>query len=121
CRYLTQDRSDMWTTKSAESDLVRVVVIGVAVIERRACVGKNQKRLEVSLEQHVNVNPLSHVATAAQVTRHRIESIRALFDSSLDCEPGVEVSHVVNAGYSRPDLLFDLARSEVEVLIKELR
>src|ERR1041384_656689 len=111
----------MWTTKSPESKLVRTTVIRIAVIEGRACPCEDQKRVEVSLEQNVDVNPLSNVAAITHVTRHRIESIWSLCDSSLNCEPGVEVSHVVNAGHGCRDLLFEFVRAEVAVLIKELR
>ena len=52
----------MWTTKSAESDLTRIVVVRIAVVERHACSGEYQKRVKVSLEQNVDVYPLSEVA-----------------------------------------------------------
>ncbi len=98
-----------------------IVVVGIAVVERRARSRENEKRVEVRLEQHVDVHPLSDVTAVAHVARHRIESIRALSDASLDCEPRVEVSHVIDAGHSRRDLLLDLVRAEVAVLIEELR
>src|SRR6185295_19180490 len=82
---------------------------------------ENQKCLEVGLEQNVHVNPLSSVATVAHVPRHRIESIRSLCNSSLNCQPGVEVSHVINTGHTRRDLLFQIVRTEIAVLVKELR
>ncbi len=68
----------MWTTKSAESDLAGVAVVWIAVVERRAGSRENQKRVKVSLEQNVDVDPLSDVATVAHVTRHRIESVCAV-------------------------------------------
>ena len=44
-----------------------------------------------------------------------------LCNSSLHCEPCVEVSHVIDAGHGRRDFLFDLVRAEVAVLIEKLR
>ena len=111
----------MWSTKSAEADLRRAVVVGIAVIERRARIRENEERMEVSLEQNVDVYPLPDVTTVAYLTRHWIECIRTLCDTALDCEPRVEVSHVVDAGNCGRDLLLDLVRAEVQVLVEELR
>jgi hypothetical protein len=77
--------------------------------------------MEVTLEQNVNMDPLTDVATVAHVTRHWIESIRWLRHPALNCEPRREVSHVIDAGHCRCDLLFDLVRAEVAVLIEKLR
>src|SRR5438045_1441361 len=110
----------MWTTKRAESNLTRIVVIGIAVVERRAGSGKDQECLKVGLKQHVDVDPLTEVAAVADVSRNRVEGVRLLLNAPLNCEPRVEVGHVIDAGHSGPDLLFDLVRAEVAVLIEEL-
>ena len=77
--------------------------------------------MEVRLEQHVNVHPLPDIATVAHVARHGIESIQALCDAALNCEPRGEVSHVIDTGHCRRDLLLDLVRAEVAVLVEKLR
>src|SRR5688500_8726512 len=77
--------------------------------------------MEVCLEQNVDMDPLSDVATVAHVTRYGIENVRGLIDTSLHCEPGREVGHVVDAWYSCSDLLLDLVRAEVAVVIEKLR
>ena len=110
----------MWTAKRAESDLRRVVVVRIAVVERRASPAEYQERLEVSLEQYVDVDPLTEVATVTDVTRNRIESVRRLGNAALNCEPSVEVSQVIDARQSSLDLLLDVVRAEVAVLIEEL-
>ena len=53
-------------------------VVRITVVERALRSGQNQKRLEVRLEQDVDVHPLSDVATVAHVARHWIESIGRL-------------------------------------------
>ena len=111
----------MWSTKRAEADLARIAVVWIAVVERRACSGEDQKGVEVSLEQHVDVYPLADVTTVAHVARHGIESIRRLRDAALHCEPRREVSHVIDAWHCSRDLLLDLVRAEVAVLIEKLR
>ena len=121
CRHFTQQRRDVWTTKCAKADLTGIVVVWVAIIKRRASTGQNEKGMEVALEQNVDVYPLSDVATVAHVTRHWIKHVGRLSDASLYCEPGVEVGHVIDAGNGGRDLLLDLVRTEVAVLIKELR
>ena len=88
-RNFTQERRDVWSTKRAEADLARIAVVGIAVVERRACARENQKRLKVRLEQHVDVYPLSDVTTVAHVAWHRIESIRP-----VDAMPRWTASHV---------------------------
>src|ERR1044071_75515 len=83
-RDFTQERRDVWATKRAESDLAWIVVIGVAIVERRPRSGKNQEGLEVRLEQHVDMYPLTDIATIAHVARQWIESIGRLRNASLD-------------------------------------
>ncbi len=111
----------MWSTKGAEAELIRIVVVRIAVVKRRARARENEKRLEVRLEQNVDVYPLSDVATVAHVTWYWIECVRALRDAPLNCEPRVEVSHVIDARDSGRNLLLDLVRAEVAVLVEELR
>src|SRR6185503_17352061 len=120
-RHFTQERRDVWSTESAESRLAWIAIVWIARVERRTGTRENQKCLKVSLEQHVNMHPLSDVSAVAHVTRHRIECVRWLSNSSLYCEPGVEVGHVIQAGCGSPDLLLQLVRAEVAVLVEELR
>src|SRR5688500_6394217 len=103
----------MWSTKSAETHLAGIAVVGIAVVERRTRTRENQERLEVCLKQNVDMHPLPDVAAVAHVTRNRIEGIRRLIDAPLDREPRREVGHVVDARHSGGDLLFDLVRAEV--------
>src|SRR5688572_15997733 len=103
-----------------ETHLARISIVGIAGVERRTCSGENEKRVKVCLEQHVNVHPLSDVAAVAHVARYGIEDVRRLIGATLNCEPGGKVCHVVDAGHCGCDLLFDLVRAEVAVLVEKL-
>src|SRR6266699_3911198 len=79
----TKQRGDVWATKSAKAVLRGITNVRVAIVERRAESCKNQEAMEVGLEKHVNVNPLSDVATVAHVTRGRIENISGSVNAAL--------------------------------------
>src|SRR5215207_6533091 len=81
-RHFAQEGCDVWTTKRAESSLAGIAIVWIAAVERRACSGKDQKRMKVRLEQHIDEYPLSDVTTVAHVARYRIESVGWLGDSS---------------------------------------
>src|SRR5690242_17462975 len=120
-RHFTQQRRDVWSTKSTKAGLRRIVVVRIAVVEGRAGAGDYEERLKVSLKQDVHVHPLPDIATAPYVTRDGIEYVARLSRAALHCEPRREVCHVVDAGHRGPDLLVDLVRAEIAVLIEKLR
>src|SRR5690242_15508630 len=111
----------MRAAKGSETHLRWIVRIRVCVIDRSAGPSQNQKRLEVCLEEHVDVDPLANVSAVANVTSSRIEHIGRLTDSALNREPRIEVRHVVDTRKCGGDSLLEFVRTIVTVLVEVLR
>src|ERR1041384_1764412 len=109
----------MWTTKRPETFLGRIVLVGITVVKRSACSREDEECLKISLEQHVNVYPLTEVATITHVAWHWIEQGCRLVESPLHSQPGVEVGQIIHAWNRCSDLLFEFVRAKVARLIKE--
>ena len=60
-RNFAQERCDVWPTECAEPILRRREPVGIVIIDGRAQSRQNQESMEVSLEQHVHVQPLAYV------------------------------------------------------------
>src|SRR5258705_11018262 len=80
---LAKQGGNVWPAKSAEAILRWVTDVRIAVVNGRARSCEDQETMEVSLEKHVDVNPLADVATVSHVTRGRIENIRRLAGPAL--------------------------------------
>src|SRR5688500_15665711 len=94
-RYFTEERCYVWSAESSETILSGITCIRVTTVEGCTGAGENEERLKVSLEQYINVYPLSDVSTITHVTRDRVKRISWLIEPTLHCEPCVEVSHIV--------------------------
>src|SRR5258706_2144818 len=111
----------MWSAKCAEGIVVRIVDVRIAVIEGSARLSKHQESLKVSLEQHVDVHPLTDVAAGPHIAHYRIQYLWSLVDPALHREPRVEISHVVDPRRRGCSLLLDFVCAEVAWLIEKLR
>src|SRR5882724_5247940 len=120
CNF-TQQRGDMWPTKSAKAVLAGIADVRVAIVEWCPESGEYQETMKVGLEKNINMHPLTDVAPVSHVARRSIESIRRLTKPALHGKPGVEVRHVVDAWRGGFDLLIEIVRAEVAVLIEKLR
>src|SRR5512132_3825025 len=69
CRNFTQQRGDVWPTKSAKAVLCGIADVRVAIIERCAESGEYQKTMKVGLEKNINMHPLANVAPVSHVAR----------------------------------------------------
>src|ERR1043166_62068 len=80
CRYFAQNCSDVWTTKSSESFLSRIGFIWISIIERHIQTSNNEKRLKVSLKEHVDMYPLTNITAVAHVPQDWIKCGCALIE-----------------------------------------
>ena len=94
---------------------------GIAVVERCACLQQGSKRRESKPGTTRRCVPIDRCHDRCACSADGIESIRRLRNAALHCEPRREVSHVIDAGHCGRDLLLDLVRAEVAVLIEKLR
>src|SRR5688500_14729919 len=79
-RYFTDGRCYVWFAESSETILSGITCIRVTTVEGCTGAGENEERLKVSLEQYINVYPLSDVSTITHVTRDRVKRISWLIE-----------------------------------------
>src|SRR5262249_35027595 len=97
-------------------------LVRVAVVAGRLKVEQDQQRVEVSLEQNIDVNPLRQVASVSDVSLSPVKLLsRCRGGSVLNRKPLGERRHVVDTRMQRPHLAIDFLGTKRRVEPHELR
>lgn len=97
-RNAAHRRRNVGIAQRTKPDLIARRFVWVPVVERRPDAEQNQQRIEISLEQHVNVHPLADVAPVPDIAAGSVKHRRPGGSPVLNGQPLCVTRHIVHAG-----------------------